>query len=383
MTGHMMGAAGAFEAFATVMTVAEQCVPGTINYREFDPEADVWVVPETTPDARALRAVEQHRARRPQRRRSSSSAGTAADVASVSRRRRGLAVYGGGSLAGKLSSDASLDPRAVRRRRTRSVAGCSAAGRSWSSTTRPGPTVSVRLARRPRVVPRGRARWTRPSPVLRRCALRRPPDGGRRRIDPRPRRLASARATPLPSLQSRRSSGRRHPPQEGVTVPSTDLARRAVDHRPRRGHADRQRLRDLLAEPARRRDRHAPDPVVRRVRASRSRSRPRCSTSTRRSVMDAQDGPPHEPVHPPRDGRGQGGGRRASGIDFAAMTEDAARPRRASSSTPAAAGSRRSSTAPTSTTPRARASCPPFAVPALSGSMAAACCRWSTGSPAR
>ena len=48
MTGHLMGAAGAFEAFATVMTIAEQCVPGTINYREFDPEADIWVVPETT-----------------------------------------------------------------------------------------------------------------------------------------------------------------------------------------------------------------------------------------------------------------------------------------------------------------------------------------------
>jgi 3-oxoacyl-[acyl-carrier-protein] synthase II len=47
MTGHMMGAAGAFEAFATVMTVATQCVPGTINYREFDPEADVWVFTDT------------------------------------------------------------------------------------------------------------------------------------------------------------------------------------------------------------------------------------------------------------------------------------------------------------------------------------------------
>ena len=49
MTGHMMGAAGAFEAFARVMTVANQCVPGTINYLEFDPEADVWVFPETRP----------------------------------------------------------------------------------------------------------------------------------------------------------------------------------------------------------------------------------------------------------------------------------------------------------------------------------------------
>ena len=49
MTGHMMGAAGAFEAFATVMCVAEQCVPPTLNYEEFDPECDVWVVDEATP----------------------------------------------------------------------------------------------------------------------------------------------------------------------------------------------------------------------------------------------------------------------------------------------------------------------------------------------
>jgi len=48
MTGHMMGAAGAFEAFATVKSVAEQCVPGTINYRDADPDCDLWVFPETT-----------------------------------------------------------------------------------------------------------------------------------------------------------------------------------------------------------------------------------------------------------------------------------------------------------------------------------------------
>jgi 3-oxoacyl-(acyl-carrier-protein) synthase len=47
MTGHMMGAAGAFEAFATVMAVAEQTVPGTLNYRDFDPACDLWVVDET------------------------------------------------------------------------------------------------------------------------------------------------------------------------------------------------------------------------------------------------------------------------------------------------------------------------------------------------
>ncbi len=49
MTGHMMGAAGAFEAFATVMSVAEQCIPPTINYRDFDPDCDLWVVTEATP----------------------------------------------------------------------------------------------------------------------------------------------------------------------------------------------------------------------------------------------------------------------------------------------------------------------------------------------
>ncbi len=49
MTGHMMGAAGAFEAFATVMTVAEQVAPPTINYSEFDPDADVWVCADATP----------------------------------------------------------------------------------------------------------------------------------------------------------------------------------------------------------------------------------------------------------------------------------------------------------------------------------------------
>jgi 3-oxoacyl-[acyl-carrier-protein] synthase II len=47
MTGHMMGAAGAFEAFATVMSIAEQTVPGTLNYREPDPACDLWVVDET------------------------------------------------------------------------------------------------------------------------------------------------------------------------------------------------------------------------------------------------------------------------------------------------------------------------------------------------
>ncbi len=47
MTGHMMGAAGAFEAFATVMSIAEQTVPATLNYRDPDPECDLYIPTET------------------------------------------------------------------------------------------------------------------------------------------------------------------------------------------------------------------------------------------------------------------------------------------------------------------------------------------------
>jgi len=48
MTGHMMGASGAFEAFATAMSVYEQCVPPTINYRDPDPECNLDVVRDTS-----------------------------------------------------------------------------------------------------------------------------------------------------------------------------------------------------------------------------------------------------------------------------------------------------------------------------------------------
>jgi 3-oxoacyl-[acyl-carrier-protein] synthase II len=47
MTGHMMGAAGSFEAFASVLTVANQVVPGTINYRDRDEACDLCVFPDT------------------------------------------------------------------------------------------------------------------------------------------------------------------------------------------------------------------------------------------------------------------------------------------------------------------------------------------------
>jgi 3-oxoacyl-[acyl-carrier-protein] synthase II len=56
LTGHMMGAAGSFEAFATVMSVAEQTITATLNYREPDPECDLFVATETH-DARVRYAL--------------------------------------------------------------------------------------------------------------------------------------------------------------------------------------------------------------------------------------------------------------------------------------------------------------------------------------
>ncbi|MGZ8528234.1 MAG: beta-ketoacyl-ACP synthase II [Candidatus Limnocylindrales bacterium] len=47
MTGHMMGGAGSFEAFATVMSIVDQVVPATINYRDRDPDCDLNVTMET------------------------------------------------------------------------------------------------------------------------------------------------------------------------------------------------------------------------------------------------------------------------------------------------------------------------------------------------
>ena len=47
-TGHMMGATGAFEACATVMSIYEGCVPATLNYREPDPACNLSVVTEAT-----------------------------------------------------------------------------------------------------------------------------------------------------------------------------------------------------------------------------------------------------------------------------------------------------------------------------------------------
>jgi len=47
MFGHLIGAAGAVEAIATVMTLHDGVIPPTINYQEPDPECDLDYVPNT------------------------------------------------------------------------------------------------------------------------------------------------------------------------------------------------------------------------------------------------------------------------------------------------------------------------------------------------
>jgi 3-oxoacyl-[acyl-carrier-protein] synthase II len=47
MTGHMMGGTGSFEAMATVLSVYHQVIPGTINYRDPDPECNLSMATET------------------------------------------------------------------------------------------------------------------------------------------------------------------------------------------------------------------------------------------------------------------------------------------------------------------------------------------------
>ena len=45
MTGHMLGAAGAMEAVLSVLALRDGIIPPTINYREPDPECDLYVTP--------------------------------------------------------------------------------------------------------------------------------------------------------------------------------------------------------------------------------------------------------------------------------------------------------------------------------------------------
>ena len=55
--GHSLGAAGALEAVATVMTLGAQVAPPTANYQEPDPDCDLDVIPNEARDMRIATAM--------------------------------------------------------------------------------------------------------------------------------------------------------------------------------------------------------------------------------------------------------------------------------------------------------------------------------------
>ena len=48
MTGHLLGAAGAVEALATVGAIRDGVIPPTINYENPDPDCDLDYTPNTS-----------------------------------------------------------------------------------------------------------------------------------------------------------------------------------------------------------------------------------------------------------------------------------------------------------------------------------------------
>ena len=53
----MMGAAGAFEAIASVLALHEQVLPPTMHYRDQDPDCDLDYVPNAARRVSGLEAV--------------------------------------------------------------------------------------------------------------------------------------------------------------------------------------------------------------------------------------------------------------------------------------------------------------------------------------
>ncbi|MCD6386426.1 beta-ketoacyl-ACP synthase II [Candidatus Sumerlaeota bacterium] len=57
MIGHLLGAAGAVEAIATVLSIANDVIPPTINYEFPDPECDLDYVPNTARETKIRAAI--------------------------------------------------------------------------------------------------------------------------------------------------------------------------------------------------------------------------------------------------------------------------------------------------------------------------------------
>ncbi|MFC1915510.1 beta-ketoacyl-ACP synthase II [Chloroflexota bacterium] len=57
MTGHLIGCAGAAEAFVSIMTIRNGIIPPTINYTHPDPECDLDYVPNTPRQAKVTTAL--------------------------------------------------------------------------------------------------------------------------------------------------------------------------------------------------------------------------------------------------------------------------------------------------------------------------------------
>jgi len=51
MTGHLLGAAGALEAIASILAIRDAVIPPTINYQTPDPECDLDYVPNEPREA--------------------------------------------------------------------------------------------------------------------------------------------------------------------------------------------------------------------------------------------------------------------------------------------------------------------------------------------
>ena len=57
MVGHLLGASGALEAIATILSIKESIIAPTINYNEPDPDCDLNYVPNEAADKQIQNAL--------------------------------------------------------------------------------------------------------------------------------------------------------------------------------------------------------------------------------------------------------------------------------------------------------------------------------------